>query len=265
MLGGVRGRGSNSPTYSISKTDYMRKLILFLLLFTPNYLLSQNVDYFSKHQEYHYRAIYIDKQGDTITNEKIAFKPLGRFWFGTWSQKALRYVYHTDTAGYKNYVDPSDFFHEKDLRYFAKKGSVRVSASETTGGYYSDSSFYMHPPRTNQYRMLFYAPHPLVRIGKLTDSEMTYKEQIKIYLMGFFNWDYTVTPIPEVVIDYKKVKAWKIYTVSVGEIKEQFKLEKLYNSTLDAIFTKEFGFTMLHYTFENGIKIQFDIEKVVHL
>jgi hypothetical protein len=243
----------------------MRKLLLFFLSFIPTCLWSQNVDYFSKHQEYHYRAIYIDKHGDTITNEKIVFKPLGRFWFGTWSQRAIRYIYYTDTAGYKNYVDPSDFFHEKDLKYFVKKGKVRVSKKETTGGTYKDNHFYMHPPRTNQYRMLFYAPHPFTKIDKLTDSVTTYKWGMKIYLMGFFNWHYTVTPIPDIFVDNKKIKAWNIFTNSVGDIKERDRQEKIYNSTLDAIFTKDFGFIKLHYTFENGIKIQFDLEKVVHL
>ena len=38
--------------------------------------------------------------------------------------------------------------------------------------------------------------------------------------------------------------------------------EYIYDSTLDAIFTKEYGFTELLYEFENGIKIQFFLDRV---
>ncbi len=243
----------------------MRKIITILLLVIPIYLFSQDSDYFDKGKEYEYNAIYIDKYGDTITNEKVVFRPLGRAWIGQpWLQKSIRYVYNTDTAGYKNYIDPNDFFHEKNMKYFAKKGKVRISKKETTGGFYK-KHFYMHPPRTNQYRMLFYAPHPFALISKLTDSITTFEWGMNIYLMGDFKWNYTVTPMPKIIIDDKEVIAWRIFTNSTGNIKERFKKEKLYNSTLDAIFTKELGFTKLHYTFENGIKIQFNLEKVVYL
>lgn len=244
----------------------MSKIITTLLLVIPFYLFSQDSDYFEKGKEYEYNAIYIDKHGDTITNEKVIFRPLGRAWIGQpWLQKSIRYIYNTDTAGYKNYVDPEKFFHEKNMKYFAKKGKVRISKKETTGGFYNDTIFYMHPPRTNQYRMLFYAQHPRVLLNNLTDSVTTFMSSLTIYGMGVFKQENKVTPIPEKFIDNKKVKAWEMFTISVGDIKEQFKEEKLYNSTLDAIFTKEFGFTKLHYTFENGIKIQFDLEKVVYL
>jgi hypothetical protein len=244
----------------------MKKVILFyFLLFITNYLWSQNADYFSKKKEYHCRAIYIDKHGDTITNEKMVIKPLGHAWVAQpWSQTAVRYVYYTDTADYKDYVDPDDYFHERNKK-FEKKGKMRISAKETTGGVYNNNDFYMHPPRTNQYRMLFYAEHPHVYLNKLTDSVTTYMTSLTIPSMGVFNQKNTVTPIPEMLIDGSKVKGWKIFGISIGDIKERDKLEKLYNSTLDAIFTKEYGFIKLHYTFENGIKIQFDLEKVVHL
>lgn len=244
----------------------MSKIITILLLVIPLYLFSQDYDYFEKGKEYVYNAIYIDKHGDTITNEKVVFRPLGRAWIGQpWLQKSIRYIYNTDTTGYKNYIDPVNFFHEKNMKYYTKKGKVRISKKETTGGFYKNNYFYMHPPRTNQYRMLFYAPHPFVPFSKLTDSITTFEWGMGIPLMGNFNWNYTVTPAPAIIIDGKETRAWMIFNVSTGDIKERFKEEKLYDSTLEAIFTKEFGFTKLHYTFENSIKIEFDLEKVIYL
>ena len=63
----------------------------------------------------------------------------------------------------------------------------------------------------------------------------------------------------------KTVKVWKFFVDSKRDKKPLENEAKIYNSTLDALFTHEFGFIKMHYTFENGIKIQFDLEKVVEL
>ena len=76
---------------------------------------------------------------------------------------------------------------------------------------------------------------------------------------------YTVTPLQDTLINNYKVNAWKVYAVSGGDFNDYHESLKMFDSTLDAIFTKEYGFIKLHYTFENGIKIQFDLGKVVCL
>ena len=125
--------------------------------------LTQKSNYFDKNKEYHYNVYYINAENDTLTNEKIIFKPLGKSWFfQPLKQKAIKYVYFTDTFKYKMYVDPEDLFNEMNQRHYKKKGRVCIYKSEITGGIDNEKIFYLHPPRINQYRMLFYASHPLI-------------------------------------------------------------------------------------------------------
>jgi hypothetical protein len=242
----------------------MRALFLFLFLLT-NYLYSQNPDYFHQKREYFYKAIYVDVQGDTVLNEKLIIKPLGKaWWVQPRVQMAVKYIYSNDSNAYRKYIDPRDYFRERDLK-FQKKGKMRIRPKETTGGVVTEYDFYMHPPRTNQYRMLFYAPHFWIKFDYLSDTLTSYISGMGIPAMGTFRHHNAVIPLSDTTIENTKVKAWNLYVTSTGDIKERFKAEKIYNSTMDAIFTHEYGFVKVHYTFENGIKIQFDLEKVLEL
>ena len=48
-----------------------------------------------------------------------------------------------------------------------------------------------------------------------------------------------------------------------AEIQEEDEKEGIYKSTMDAVYTVEYGFVKMHYTFEDSTKIQFDFEKMV--
>lgn len=261
----------------MTKMKYIQKLlvsincflIISFLVINSSFAQDNNLDKrpnpFDKSKEYHYNAIYIDKVGDTITNEKMVLKPLGRPWLPQPGlQVAIKYIYYTDTSEYKNYVDPDIFFHKKNQKYFAKKGKVRVSSSETTGAYLKRGAFYMHPPRTNQYRMLLYSAHPIVPFKALNDSVNNFmQDHINIIGMGgTFIQKYTVTPLPDTIIDNSQINAWKVYATSGGDFNDYHESLKIFDSTLDAIYTREYGFIKLHYSFENKIKIQFDFEKM---
>jgi hypothetical protein len=244
-----------------------KSLIIIIVLYITTSLKSQTNNYFkNKNREYHYWAIYIDKNGDTITKESLIIKPLGHRWIAQPGlQMAIQYLYFTDTTGYRTFIDPIYLFHKEDVKYYKKKHRVRINLDETTGGFVNDTIFYMHPPRTNQYKMLFYAQHPRISLNKLTDSITTYMTSLTIYGMGIFKQKNEITCIHEISFNSLQIKAWRLFVTSKGEIKKHYEEEKIYNSTLDAIFTKEYGFVKLHYEFENGIKIQFDLKKVVEI
>ncbi len=248
---------------------YNINIIFFIVLISLMLSSSckvHNTAYLNKNKEYYYRALYIDSKGDTITNEKLIIKPLGRGWVAQpWKQQAVRYIYCTDTIGYKKYKSPDEFYREKDSLYYVKKGKMKIYKKETTGAIHDDKEFYMHPPRTNQYNMLFYAPHFWIKLDSLKNVESTFKTGITIPLMGTFNINYTVTPLQDTLVENTKVKAWQMKGDNIGDIKEEYKAEGIYNSSVEAIFCKEYGFLKFHYTFENGIKIQFDFEKMVRL
>ncbi|SMG20415.1 hypothetical protein SAMN05661096_01100 [Marivirga sericea] len=107
-------------------------LSLIIILFASNTLSAQEeyesderVACFNGDQEYHFGALYIDSEGDTITNEKMVLRPLGRPWFFQMRyQVAVKYIYHTDTAGYKNYLDPDKWWQEKNQKHYDKKESI---------------------------------------------------------------------------------------------------------------------------------------------
>lgn len=60
----------------------------------------------------------------------------------------------------------------------------------------------------------------------------------------------------------KIIETWHLRTTSIGNIKEEDKNYGIYNSVQESIFCKEYGFVKLHYTFENNIKIQFDLVNI---
>jgi hypothetical protein len=228
---------------------------------------SQENHYFNKQKEYHFNALYIDSQGDTITEEKMVLKPLGKPWlFQPWLQESIRYIYHTDTAGYKNYVDTEKHFRERNKKHLAKIGELLLSSSEKTGVTTKKGVFFMHPPRTNQYRMLQYAAFPIVYFNALNDSTNHFDYKRKFIGMGGpIIQEYTVTPQADTLIEASIVKAWQIAASSSGDYNDYNESLHILDATLDATFTEEYGFVKLHYTFENDIKIQFDLEEVVRL
>lgn len=133
----------------------MRTIIIFIFIVKVSFLWSQEANFFHQKREYHYNAVYIDAHGDTISSEKLIIKPLCKPWFVQPNlQMAFQYIYSNDSNAFRRYIDPKEYVHQRDLK-FDKKGKMRIRPEETTGGYSSDNFFYMHPPRCNQFRMLF--------------------------------------------------------------------------------------------------------------
>lgn len=250
------------------------KSILIVFLLISNFVFSQNPNYFKKGREYHYNAIYIDTYGDTITQDKIILKPLGRRW--GWQprvQTAIQYIYLTDTAGYRNYYKPDSSLYkeypnkkEKIDKYYEKKmeGKIKVKQVETTGATQKFGFFYMHPPRVNQFTTLFCSAHPQVYFNALNGTVNVFTKTLGIPGVGDLKQEYTVAPINDTIVNGSKIKAWSVFAKSKGDYKKYYKRGNR-DSELDAIFTYEYGFIKMHYTFENGIKIQFDFEKMLVL
>jgi len=210
------------------------------------------------------RALYINKEGDTISNEIVVVKPLGRPWWPQpWLQKSIRYIYSNDSNAFRQYVDPDPYFRERNIQ-FDKKGKMRIRPKETTGGIFRKEVVYMHPPRTNQYRMLFYAAHPLIYFGQDMDKFYPYQHKLEIPF-NHFTQIYNASYLSDSTLFSKNVRVWKFFVESKRDKISLKNEERIYNSTLDALFTREFGFIKMHYTFENGIRILFDLEKVVDL
>ena len=252
------------------KAKFLFFLIVGIVLFTAVCVRAQDdwKRFFHTKRAYHYNTLYIDAQGDTLIREHLVMRVLNRPWSGQpWKQRSVRFESNLDSATYSRYVDPEPAFHYLDSDYVARKGRLRYSPTSTTGGaieYVKKekyTEFYLHPPRWNQYRMLFYAPHWKMRIYDESDSVYSFQSGLGIISWGTFNQPRTVRIVPKQQVFGQEVDFYKMHVTST--IADSLKNgDYIYDSTLDAIFTKEYGFTELLYEFENGIKIQFFLERV---
>lgn len=235
-----------------------------ILIIIPVY--SQDFKYFETKRDYIYEALYIDSIGDTITDEILIIRIPDRRWIAQpWLQRSVIYIYNADTADLKNYVDPDSYQRERDKKYYRKKGKPRYSEKETTGGFQTDSYFYMHPPRSNQYSMLFYSAHPKFHSDVFEKGIDTLASSLRIYGLGYLDQKYRFQELgkKEYFGDSVDVYQVNVYSFPVSE-KELSKEELIfYTSTFDAVFSIEYGFVKMHYEFKNGVRIEFDLVKVV--
>lgn len=221
---------------------------------------------FSKNTEFHYNALYINSENDTITNELLILKVLGRRWFvQPGLQEAIRYIYHTDTSDYRNYIDPFPIDRQKNEKHYERKGRARrLKQKETTGAYSNSNNYYAHPPRANQYRMLFYAPHPIVPYQLLKDTLCEFVFNRKI-VGSPFTQTYQYSPTENFTMKQKEYKCWAVNVNSIGKLHEYMDSLAIYNSKLEALFCEEIGFVKMNYTFEDSTKIFFNLTELVEI
>ena len=245
-------------------------IIILVVLYKADSVRAQDdwKRFFHTKRTFHYNTLYIDAQGDTLIREHLVMRVLNRPWSGQpWKQRSVRFESNLDSATFSRYIDPEPLYHRLDSKYVARKSRLQYTPKQITGGfiYYWKkkklTQFYMHPPRWNQYRMLFYAPHWKIWIYDECDSVYTFPSSLKIYFWGTFNQPRTVTIVPKQQIFGHEVDFYKMHVTSTIDDSLKDGLY-IYDSTLDAIFTKEYGFTELLYEFENGIKIQFFLDRV---
>jgi hypothetical protein len=242
---------------------------LFFMIFFCTVSRSQITEYFTGERCYHYNAIYIDPTGDTITNETLKILPTKRRWiFQPGKQRVVKYIYNTDTSQYKNYIDPDNFFEEKNEKYYERKNRYRLRKVEKTGGYFKDSVFYMHPPRTNQYRMLFYSVHPYFELRSLNRKHDTFEgRSLKILGMGKFTHNFIVDSLGKIKFAEAELNLWEVNVEStLDPATDYFDQNKWkYKSTFEGLFCKEYGYIEMKYEFETGVKIEFRLKKIEEL
>ena len=223
--------------------------------------------YFVKNKMYHYNTLYIDINGDTIIKGKMTIKPLDKFWIAQRGlQESVNYIHINDTAEFNKYKDPDLDFFKHQQKYFYKHGKLKMYNTENTGGYLLDSMFYLHPPRTNQFRMLFYTGHLFVNYRFLSDRSFLFGSKLRLYGIGTITTKQIITPLKKSSLQSIEngIKVWGIKMRSHGQFtNDNYKKDStMYNSKLDAEFCKEYGFIKMNYTFDNGIKIQFNFNKM---
>jgi hypothetical protein len=218
--------------------------------------MPKNDLFFVKNKEYHYNAVYIDSIGDTIVSEIITLKPLDRRWIGQLRvQETVQYQFETDSSDFVKVALPIS--------------GIRINhvKKENTGAYFQNGYYFLHPPRANQYYMLRYAAYPRMEFEYLSDSLTSFDFNLRALGGVKYQHHYIITPLKDSLIFCNTIKTevWEVQTTSeVTGLSEYWQNLRIHNSTCEAVFSKELGFVKMHHTFENGIKIQFDLIKVVN-
>ena len=252
-----------------------RLIILFSLLilglnscFIYKSKVNEFDTYFVKGRMYHYNTLFIDSLGDTILRGKFIIEPKDRPWIGQPKvQESVNYIHIIDSTNFVKYQN-TDFKNNKTNQNHSIKKN-KFSENENTGGYLNKNYFYIHPTRINQYRMLFYSAHPCMYYSALQSPSkgvFEFEFSTTYYNLGELNCIYKVKPINKSTLLFipDSIKVWKVDASSKIQFEDSTKHYYTgdLNSILDAEYCKEFTFIKLHYTFENGVKIQFDFQKM---
>lgn len=225
---------------------------MFLLLIISSNLFSQNNKrvLFDSLKSYHYNAVFINKAGDTLSNEKIILKPTGKVWESDKDQDLLIYYYTPNDTILSQFRDQSSSKSKK----FQFCGSIRYS----TGLIETDSLIWIHPFRMYQYQVTEVAPFPEIRINKLKVGS-TWSENLAILFWGRFsgkmkNKYEVIETVPYQFMNQQLEECWHIKSIGIHN--------RLGESTLNYIYQKRFGFLSMNYNCFDGTQIIFTLEKV---
>lgn len=119
---------------------------------------------FNSNRTYHYRAVFVNSVGDTLSQERITLKPSGQPWaYQKKTQTAfdIQYQYTAkDSLTFLTYTNPKSKEKENPIAYEWEK-------SETTGAIENKQNVWMHPFRNNQYNYSEIAPYPHIKLDAL--------------------------------------------------------------------------------------------------
>jgi len=215
---------------------------------------------------YEYSAIFIDKNGDTLTKEKMIIHPLEKPWIQK-TQESYEIKYYPDTSGLLRYISYSEK-EQKRIVKLIKRNNFKfwIQKNEITGGTEDtiNGSLFLHSPRGNQYEYTQLAPLPHIVSGSLSDKQMEYSTVLYYFgsippsagkFKGEYKCYYTTIPI----IDYSLgnqtwKKCWKVKAYNTHK--------NINPNYLDAIYNKIDGFLLLHYRFFDNTQIIIQLEKI---
>jgi hypothetical protein len=244
--------------------------IITNLIFSSCFVSSKKINtpiidtYFTQNKLYHYNTYYIDKNRDTIIRAKLIIQPLNKPWIPQRKkQESVNYIHIINQEEFNKYQDPNPKFFKVYQSKIQKKGRLKIYKIENTGGSLIDSIFYLHPPRANQYRMLYFTGHPNVNYRYLDSNSWIGNTTLKIFGFGNVLSTINISPIikKNAKLNDSIINYWQINTKNEIKFPNENNLN-IYNSKCNAVFCKEIGFIEMLYTFENGIKIDFYFDKI---
>jgi len=223
----------------------MRNLTFIFVLISSS-LFSQTVNklLFDSLKIFHYKAVFIDKNGDTLSNEKILLTPLTK-------DGVLKFTYFTTDTTFSKFQNVRN-------RKGENQRIKRVNETWTTFTE-SNSEIWMHPFRENQYAYTEVAPFPIIRVQKLKVGE-DWKGGAYIFsgwgnLKGRMRNYYQVLGSEEYnFMGQLLANCWRINGIG--------RHNRLGVSTINYLYHKDYGFLQMSYDSFDGNKILFILEKI---
>jgi hypothetical protein len=249
------------------------KLFFFLLIFTSSTLVAQNNSkIFDVTKVFVYEALFIEKNGDTLTKEKLVLKGSDKPWvFQKKIQTELEILYEPDSINLEKFIHPyqaerNRIAKGKLNRIKGKRGwdnYTWIEKSEITGKIENDSILWLHPPRGNQYQYTYLTAYPQVEFKELKIGG-SWKSKILIMRGYPSNKEFVGTVmnnfnVKEIVSDKVAGKiidtCWRIESIDthseLGESKSTFIFDENY-----------YGFIRMEFEYYNGVKIIFRLNEV---
>jgi hypothetical protein len=231
----------------------MKHIITVLFIITNFILHSQNTRHiFDSTTIFHYEAIFINKLGDTLSNENVIMKPAGKTWKYDSDQDLISYHYNSNDSIISKFRNPTVKKNQSNqIHYFP---------SEETGVIETDSTIWLHPFRSNQYLYTEIAPFPQINFNKLKIG-VKYTGGIMFVLSGWGKFkgriknEYEVTEKQDYKLSNQIITdCWTINGVGTHN--------KLGVSKIQYLFKEDIGFLKFEYTTFDGNKIYFYLKKI---
>lgn len=218
----------------------MKNVIIVIPILISSYSLAQNTKYWDEGYSYKYSAVYINKHGDTLSNETILVTP--RDTIINFNQTLLVYHFSTQNIALKSRTDSIVGFNNMWV------DSIGEGALE-------NSELWIHPFRSNQYILTEISSFPQVKFSP--DIGVKWKSTLMLP-SEWGNFSGQVNSKYEVVAKERRKYSWGFEdncwkTESVG------KHNRMGKSYLTTYFKQEYGFLEMNYLLFNGDRIMFEL------
>jgi hypothetical protein len=245
-------------------------MTLYFYLYSLLFTRFETTSILDKSKLYVYDVYFIEQNGDTLTKEKISFKPSDNPWkYQKEYQKEIEYIYMPDYSGLKRFIHPLKGFEKrierntkKSLNHKSWSNYTWINKYEKTGFVESDSILWIHPPRSNQYCYNDLTAFPEVKFNELKEGG---KWESKNYILKGYPSNKEFVGIRN---DSYKVERLLSYPLFSQQLEECWLIEttsthsKLPESRANFIFHRNYGFISMEYFFYNGIKIIYKLQQI---
>jgi len=202
---------------------------------------------FKAGKTYHYKAIYLSSNNDTLSNRFVLMKTTGERW--EWQPEKQDLVYYEFPDYKADSIKLSNHDINKEFQFWR---------SQTGEGVIENiEQVWMHPIRINQYKFTEIAPFPQVQLplkkGKKWGNPIRIDE-------GWGEWNgltiestYKITGQTTFKLNDLKIDCWIIKSVAKCHLGE---------SKLTTYFNEEFGFVKMVYQNYVNEKLVFELKNM---